>query len=233
MIYDKIVPMMDMVQKMVTNKDDHEMISKFIDSSYPKMKEKLLISDIQNCTACTLYPTNHVPFEGSFDAEIMLIGEGPGEEEEKLGKPFVGPSGKLLDAMLEAATENINRRWNRDNLFITNVIKCRAHDNGKNRKPSVNEIASCSPILNKEIELVRPKLILCLGTTAASYVIHPDFKIMQEHGKLFENKDLGYKAMAVYHPSFVLHQGVSTPMGKERKREMWADLMNADKVFND
>lgn len=233
MIYNKVTAVIDMLDKMIGNKDDYEAIGKMLEASYPNLKKDLLLSDIKNCTSCGLYACNHVPFEGPISSDIMFIGEAPGEEDEQKGSPFSGKSGQILNSMLKAAEENIHERWNRKNIYLTNVVKCRPKDNkGSNRKPSVEEMASCRPILFKEVELVKPKVIVCLGSIAASTMIHPDFNILEDHGKWFGSEKQDHKMIAIHHPNFVLHQGIGTEMGKERKREMWADLIKINEYLD-
>lgn len=124
MIYNQITSIIDTLEKMLKNEDKHELIVNFLNISYPEIKKNLLINDIKSCVNCGLYPCNHVPFEGPISTDIMMIGEAPGEQEELQGKPFVGPAGQILDAMLTTAEEKIDPRWHRDSIFITNTVKC-------------------------------------------------------------------------------------------------------------
>lgn len=230
-MYNEIVPLLNLIRQMVENNNDKERILQYLDSTLPIVKIKLLDSDIKNCTACGLYPCNHVTFKGNVPADIMFIGEAPGEIETQQGVPFIGPAGIVFHNMLNSAYQNINPRWNAEEVFITNVIKCRPVDNNNNnRKPTIKEIATCKRYLDKEIEIVNPKLIICLGTTAAETIIHPKFKITEEHGKLFgEPGKLMY--MAIYHPSYVLYKGEQTPEGVQIKFEMWEDLIKANEYL--
>lgn len=141
----------------------------------------------------------------------------PGENEDKTGRPFVGPAGQLLDRIIAAAG------WKREDLYITNIVKCRPHEDGKNMPPTTVQIAACMKHLTQEIEMVKPKIILCLGTTAAATLIHPKFKITEEHGCWFEIKP-GVLAMAIYHPSYILHKGEGTPEQEKVKLEVWDDI---------
>jgi DNA polymerase len=143
----------------------------------------------------------------------------PGENEDKLGHPFVGPAGQLLDRIIAAAG------WDRDDLYITNVVKCRAHDEGKNIQPNTVQIAACVGHLMQEIDMVKPKIILCLGSIAATTLIHPKFKITEEHGRWFEIRP-GILAMAIYHPSYILHKGEGTPEQDKAKEEVWDDIQS-------
>ncbi|MBI2864448.1 MAG: uracil-DNA glycosylase [Chloroflexi bacterium] len=140
--------------------------------------------------------------EGSPEARLMIVGEAPGRREAELGKPFVGASGKLLDRLLEAA------RIDRDEVWITNVVKWRPtrEEGGRvNRAPRAAEVAADSAWLERELEVIRPRVVLCLGIRAASSLIHPDFKMNAERGKWFPGP-LGSRAMASFHPAYVLRQ---------------------------
>jgi DNA polymerase len=159
----------------------------------------------------------------------MFVGEAPGEQEEKQGIPFVGPAGEILDHMLAAACEKIDPRWERNQVYITNTIKCRPVDGKSNRQPELKEIAACKSILDREIALVNPKVIICVGAVAASTLIHPGFKISQEHGKIFGDK---IKYMAIYHPSYILRTGENTDAGIALKLEVWEDLIEINKYLD-
>lgn len=155
------------------------------------------------CTACDLSKTRtRVVFgEGNPEAPLMLIGEGPGQNEDSTGRPFVGRSGVLLD---ECLRENgITRK----HVYLCNVVRCRAcvYESGrlKNRPPTPEETEACSPWLNTTIDIIRPKVILCLGAPSANAIIHKGFKITQERGQWFESRFAKY-AMAVLHPAYIL-----------------------------
>lgn len=155
------------------------------------------------CVACGLSKTRtRVVFgEGNPEAPLMLIGEGPGQNEDATGRPFVGRSGMLLD---ECLRENgITRK----HIYLTNVVRCRACmlEGGrlKNRPPTPEEAAACNPWLTQTIEIVQPLVILCLGAPAASSIIHKGFKMGQERGQWFETKYVRY-AMAAWHPAYIL-----------------------------
>ena len=217
-----VAPILDMVRKMLQNNDPHEKILSFLDSSLPNVYSALLRDEILSCKACGLHECNHTPFIGNIYSEIMMVGEAPGEQEEKQGEPFVGPAGELFTRMLTAAAEKINPRWARDNVYITNTIKCRPKDGKSNRQPELREIAACKSILDREISIVKPKVIICVGAVAANTLIHPNFKITEEHGHMFGDKT---KLVAIYHPSYVLHRGEDTEEGIKLKNEMWEDLI--------
>ena len=152
------------------------------------MKQTLLNNikkDLYNCSKCDICTKKQVFFCGNYNADIMLIGEAPGREEVKESKPFVGAAGKILTSYLEEI--GINRE---KDLYITNVVKCRPTplDNpNKNKKPNDEEINSCIHFLIKEIEIVKPKLIvLCGGTSYKALTNKKSFKIGEIRGKLFE-----------------------------------------------
>ena len=151
--------------------------------------------DCAGCRCCSLEETRHklVFGVGNAQAEVMLIGEGPGEQEDLQGVPFVGPAGKLLDDMLEMID------LDRQKVYIANIVKCRPP---RNRDPLNVEQEACRPWLDRQIALVNPKIIVCLGRIAAMALIREDFRITREHGQWFERD--GRRLMATYHPSALL-----------------------------
>ena len=151
--------------------------------------------DCAGCRGCSLGETRHnlVFGVGNEQAEVMLIGEGPGEQEDLQGIPFVGPAGKLLDDMLEMID------LDRQKVYIANIVKCRPP---RNRDPLNVEQEACRPWLDRQIALVNPKIIVCLGRIAAMALIREDFRITREHGQWFERD--GRRLMATYHPSALL-----------------------------
>ena len=151
--------------------------------------------DCAGCRGCSLGETRHnlVFGVGNAQAEVMLIGEGPGEQEDLQGVPFVGPAGKLLDDMLELID------LDRQKVYIANIVKCRPP---RNRDPLNVEQEACRPWLNRQIALVNPKIIVCLGRIAAMALIREDFRITREHGQWFDRD--GRRLMATYHPSALL-----------------------------
>ena len=160
------------------------------------------------CQRCALADTrtNLVFGDGNPDSGIMLIGEGPGEQEDLQGEPFVGPAGKLLDDMLEMID------LDRSRVYIANIVKCRPPHN---RDPLNEEQAACRHWLDAQRDLIRPKLIVWLGRIAAMAVIKPDFRITREHGQWFDIESA--RAMAIYHPSALLRDITKRP-------ETFADL---------
>lgn len=148
------------------------------------------------CEKCNLCKTrtNVVFGEGVPNAEVMFIGEAPGEQEDLQKKPFVGRSGKLLTQYLEAIDLSRDK-----NIFITNIVKCRPPEN---RDPSTEEQQACIDYLRAQFQIIRPKIIVCVGRIAAQTLIRPDFKIMKEHGQWFEKK--GVFLIATLHPAALL-----------------------------
>jgi DNA polymerase len=137
--------------------------------------------------------TNIVIGRGNINAPILFVGEGPGEQEDLHGQPFVGAAGQLLDTLLEALM------LKQDDYYIANVVKCRPPNN---RVPTDDEAEKCLPYLRNQVALIRPKIIVCLGSTAAKYVISKDIKITQIRGKWIERK--GYWMMPTFHPAALL-----------------------------
>ena len=155
------------------------------------------------CQRCALADTRHnVVFGvGPRDAEVMCIGEGPGENEDLQGEPFVGRAGKLLDDMLELI--DLDRKTN---VYIANIVKCRPP---QNRDPLNTEQDACIGYLRNQVALIRPKLIVCLGRVAAIRLIREDFKITREHGQWFEKA--GVQMTALYHPAAILRDPSKRP----------------------
>jgi DNA polymerase len=168
----------------------------------------------KKCTACHLYKraTQTVFGEGPKHATMLLIGEQPGDYEDVAGKPFVGPAGKIMDRALEEA--GIDRK----DVYVTNAVKhFKWEPRGKRRihqKPNSREIAACKPWLEAELRLVKPKLVVCLGATAAQTIFGPSFRVTRERGKVLSSK-LAPRVVATVHPSSLLRQ----PDEESRERE--------------
>lgn len=161
-----------------------------------------------SCRNCPLCEKRHnVVFgEGAQNAEVMFIGEGPGEQEDLTGRPFVGRGGKFLDEMLAMI------ELDRSKIFIGNMVKCRPPGN---RDPLAAEQEACIGYLRNQVALIRPKIIVCLGRIAAMKLIKEDFKITREHGQWFEKA--GVQMTALYHPAALLRDPRKRP-------ETFADL---------
>ncbi|MBR6259795.1 MAG: uracil-DNA glycosylase [Oscillospiraceae bacterium] len=170
------------------------------------------------CTKCELCKTrtNVVFGVGNRDAEVLFVGEGPGESEDKQGEPFVGRAGKLLDTMLAIIDLDRNK-----NVYIANIVKCRPP---KNRDPLQSEQDACIGYLRAQFALLRPKIVVCLGRIAAAKIIRADFKITKEHGVWYDKN--GIKFMAIYHPAALLRDPSKKPDTfldlKELKRQIEA-----------
>lgn len=164
----------------------------------------------KSCTRCRLCETrtNVVFGMGDRTSPLMLIGEGPGEQEDLQGLPFVGRSGKLLDQYLEAVD------LSRDQVYIANIVKCRPP---QNRDPMPDEQDACIGFLNEQLAILKPKIIVCLGRIAAMRLIKEDFRITREHGQWF-SKD-GVEYTAIYHPSALLRDVSKRP-------ETFTDLLS-------
>ena len=157
----------------------------------------------KNCTRCGLCETrkNVVFGVGNQNSDILFVGEGPGEQEDLQGQPFVGPAGKLLDDMLSII--DLDRK---KNCYIANIVKCRPPHN---RDPLETEQDACIDFLNQQIQLIQPKIIVCLGRIAATRLIRPDFRITKEHGQ-WTNLN-GIWMTAIYHPSALLRDVTKRP----------------------
>ena len=181
------------------------------------------------CKACHLWEraTQAVFGEGKSHAPLMLVGEQPGNEEDLAGHPFVGPAGRLLDDALQAA--GIDRKQ----TYVTNVVKhFKWEPRGKRRihaKPTATEIAACIPWLTAELELVKPRILICLGATASQTLLGRTFRVTKERGKLVESRLAPY-VMATVHPSAILR----APDEDARRTEMQSfidDLRSAAKLL--
>ncbi len=161
-----------------------------------------LQSACMHCASCSLAEsrTNVVFGVGNRNAELMFIGEGPGEQEDLSGEPFVGPAGLLLNAYLSAIGIP------REEVYIANILKCRPPHN---RDPKPEEEDACLPWLRRQTALIRPRIIVCLGRIAAKRIITPDFRITREHGVWYEKG--AYRLIATYHPSALLRDPSKRP----------------------
>ncbi len=169
------------------------------------------------CRACDLWKTGTqtVFGEGSESAELMVVGEQPGDKEDLSGRPFVGPAGRILDRGLE------NAGIDRSKVYVTNAVKhFKWEARGKRRlhkRPDAAEIAACRPWLDREIELVQPKVVVCLGATAAQALLGRAFKVTKQRGELFP-QPAGHVITATVHPSSILR----APDAASRESEMAA-----------
>ncbi len=180
-----------------------ESVDKIKDDTLLKIRE-----DIGDCTRCKLHKgRNKIVFgDGNPKAELVFIGEGPGADEDAQGLPFVGRAGKLLTQMIEAMS--LQRR----DVYICNVVKCRPPEN---RAPEPDEVTTCSPYLLRQIDVIKPKVIVCLGAVAAKTLLGTARGISQFRGEWLDWR--GYKLMATYHPAYLLRN-------PNAKGEVWKDL---------
>ena len=161
-----------------------------------------LSAECARCEGCELCHTRHelVFGVGDKNARLMFIGEGPGEQEDLRGEPFVGPAGQLLDRMLEIIY------LRREDVYITNIVKCRPP---RNRDPLPAEQNACIGWLRRQIALVDPEIIVFLGRIAACYFLGKDFKISHQHGQFYDWD--GRRVIALYHPSALLRDPAKRP----------------------
>lgn len=171
---------------------------------------ELLESQVEACRMCGLceHIQHKVPGQGDHHSPLMFIGEGPGQVEDEQGLAFVGPAGQLLTRMLLAID------LPRDRVYICNVVKCRPPNN---RVPEPQEAAACMLHLRMQVALVRPKVIVLLGSTAAKNTLGEDVRITRDRGKWFERK--GVWMMPTYHPSALLRD-------TSKKRDAWEDMQS-------
>lgn len=169
---------------------------------------EILRGECESCTACELHTTrtNCVFGTGNVNADILFVGEAPGDNEDKTGIPFVGRAGQLLDQYLYAVDIP------RESVYIANILKCRPP---KNRDPLPAEEDACMDFLRRQVKLIRPKIIVCLGRIAAMRLIRPDYKITKEHGEWVQKGS--FLITAVYHPALLLRD-------PRRKEEMMVDM---------
>lgn len=165
-------------------------------------------ADLGECTRCKLHTTRKsiVFGVGSPDAPLMFVGEGPGEQEDKRGEPFVGPAGELLDKMIEAMG------WSRDTVYINNIVSCRPPGN---RNPQPDEVAACKPFLEARIGAIGPRIIVALGRPAANTLLETDAPISTLRGRFHDRH--GIRVMPTFHPAYLLRE-------PDKKRDAWADL---------
>jgi uracil-DNA glycosylase family 4 len=164
--------------------------------------------ELGDCQRCKLAPrrTNIVFGSGNPNAELVFVGEAPGYDEDQQGLPFVGRAGQLLTKIIESIT------FKREDVYICNVLKCRPPDN---RNPEPDEVASCNPFLRKQLAVIRPKVVCCLGTFAAQTVLQTAAPISKLRGKFFDMD--GMRVIATFHPAYLLRS-------PEKKREVWEDM---------
>src|SRR5437588_4605392 len=164
-------------------------------------KLQLIHSEILECTKCELHKsrTNAVPGEGPYDAKIMFVGEGPGQNEDEQDRPFVGAAGKFLTELLESIG------LKRSDVFITNIVKSRPPNN---RAPRKSEIETCNPYLKSQIRLINPRILCALGTLAITTLIGAEYSASRFHGKSLTKGEL--TIIPIYHPAAALYESSAT-----------------------
>lgn len=174
-----------------------------------------LREEIGDCTRCVLHKgrTNLVFGVGNPSAQLMFVGEGPGADEDRIGEPFVGRAGQLLTRMIEAMG------FKRSDVYIANIVKCRPPGN---RNPEPEEIATCLPFLKRQIEIIHPKVIVCLGKFAAQTLLQTEIPITRLRGNFHGYGDI--KIMPTYHPAFLLRNPLM-------KKFVWEDLKKVMEVL--
>jgi DNA polymerase len=156
-----------------------------------------------------------VPGEGSVEPDIIFIGEGPGETEDNFGRPFVGKAGQLLDKLID------RMGYSRESVFIGNIVKCRPPGN---RDPLPDEVSACKPYIERQIDILKPKVIVCLGKVALNNLLGQNYSIMKERGKLFYFKNI--PVIPTYHPAYILRQTTAESTSKA-KWDTWNDMQKA------
>ncbi len=172
-----------------------------------------LRTQVAQCTACELHAsrTQTVFGVGNPQAEWMIVGEAPGADEDRQGEPFVGRAGQLLNAMLKAVG------LERGDVYIANILKCRPPGN---RDPQPEEAAQCTPFLNRQIELIQPRLILAVGRVAAHHLLQTDVSLAKLRGSVHRYDATGSPVVVSYHPAYLLRS-------PKEKRKAWEDLQFA------
>jgi DNA polymerase len=190
-------------------------------SAVPYLPRRVSLKSLReaaaDCHGCPLYrnATQTVFGQGKREARIMLVGEQPGDQEDRQGAPFVGPAGRVLNEALETAGID------RDDAYVTNVVKhfkwIAVHRRRMHKKPNAREIAACVPWLDKEIEVVKPRILVCMGATAAQALLGPKIRVTRDRGVLMPSRLTPEgAALATVHPSSILRQQTS----EDRRREM-------------
>jgi len=181
-------------------------VSSSKDSSFHSVEERVL-----KCQKCMLSQgrTNAVPGEGSLEAELMFVGEAPGRDEDLQGRPFVGRAGQLLTKIIGAM------KFNREDVYITNVVKCRPPNN---RNPNKEEIEACKDYLLEQIEMIKPRAIVALGKVATDFFVHSSLGMTALRGNFHEFNDI--QVMPTFHPSYLIRNEGN----KSIKKMVWEDM---------
>lgn len=204
-------------EPVATEKKVSETVVSYDENLPPEKALEKLYEQTCNCQNCRLGSTRnkYVFGVGNPNAKVMLIGEGPGADEDAQGEPFVGRAGKLLNDILKAI------KFEREEVYIANIVKCRPPGN---RVPSPDEVDHCIPYLHKQIDIVKPRLILCLGTTAANCLLEKKDTLGRMRGNVFAFRDI--KVMVTYHPAALLRN-------PGWKRDCWTDVQAFRKLYDE
>jgi DNA polymerase len=184
--------------------------------SDPRAELAELNRAILRCRQCRLHETktNYVPGEGSQRPDIIFIGEGPGQTEDQFGRPFIGNAGQLLDKIIQ------KMGYRREDVFIGNVVKCRPPNN---REPLPDEVDACLPFLRRQIELLRPQVIVCLGKVALNNLLGTNHSMGRIRGQRLQFNHI--PLIPTYHPSYILHKKEKEEISRT-KREVWDDMQS-------
>jgi len=182
--------------------------------SDPRADLAELDREILQCRRCRLHEskTHYVPGEGSNHPDILFIGEGPGETEDQFGRPFIGKAGQLLDKIIQ------KMGLEREDVFIANVVKCRPPNN---REPLKDEVETCLPYLSRQIGILQPKVIVCLGKVALNNLLGTSHSMGRIRGQLLSFHDI--PLIPTYHPSYILHKKDKEEITRA-KWEVWEDM---------
>src|SRR5712671_1269274 len=172
----------------------------------------IIREDIGDCQRCKLAPlrTNIVFGSGNINAELVFVGEAPGSDEDEQGLPFVGRAGELLTKIIDTSIEP--GRLTRADVYICNILKCRPPNN---RNPEPDEVQACNPFLKRQLAVIRPKVVCCLGKFAAQNLLQSEVTISKLRGRFFDVD--GMRVIATFHPAYLLRS-------PDKKREVWEDM---------
>lgn len=186
----------------------------------PQIRMTEINAEISRCRKCRLHEakTNYVPGEGALHPDVMFIGEGPGETEDKFGRPFIGRAGQLLDKIIQ------KMGYRREDVFIGNVVKCRPPNN---REPQKDEVDACLPFIRRQIETLAPRAIVCLGKVAFNNLLGCSYGISRIRGKLFDFS--GIAVIPTFHPSYILHKKGKDEIS-QAKWEVWEDMQKVIEI---
>jgi DNA polymerase len=181
-----------------------------------------LHNDISGCEKCNLHlsKTHYVPGEGSLSPDVFFIGEGPGETEDRFGRPFIGKAGQLLDKII------LKMGYSREQVFIGNIVKCRPP---QNRNPLPDEVAACLPYLHRQIDILKPRVLVCLGKVALESLLGREYSISRARGDIFEFR--GIPVVPTFHPSYILHQRTKEAVSRA-KWDVWKDMEEVLKILD-